>query len=64
MKVVCIDKGSYYLTVGKVYDVDSYDTPVFEYWIFNDMGVRHGVEEELFVELSEVRNDKLKELGI
>jgi len=37
---------------------------VFDYYIINDKGVRHGVEKELFIDIVKIRQDKLKELGI
>ena len=40
------------------------DKQVFEYYITNDKGVRHGVEEGLFIDIVKIRQDKLKELGI
>jgi len=73
MRLMCIDKGSYYLTKGKIYSGEiCTDTPsefrpgeqVFDYYIVNDRGVRHGVEKVLFVDISKIREDKLKELGI
>jgi hypothetical protein len=63
--VKCIDSGSYYLTVGKNYFVEKYDNNVFDYWIINDIGHKHGVEKELFIlNVKEMRNEKLKKLGI
>lgn len=73
MRLMCIDKGSYHLTKGKIYSGEiCNDTPsvfnpgkqVFDYYITNDKGVRHGVEKELFIDIVKIRQDKLKELGI
>jgi hypothetical protein len=73
MMLMCIDKGSYHLTKGKIYsgeickDAPSDFNPgkqVFGYYIINDKGVRHGVEKELFIDIVKIRQDKLKELGI
>ena len=73
MRLMCIDKGSYYLTKGKIYSGDiCNDCPsefnpgkqVFEYYVINDKGVRHGVEKGLFIDIVKIRQDKLKELGI
>ena len=69
----CISKGSYYLTEGKYYfaevcdDAPSeffQDKQVFDWYIINDKGVRHGVEKELFVEVDKLRELKLRTLGI
>ncbi len=73
MMLMCIDKGSYYLTKGNIYSGEiCNDTPsefnpgkqVFEYYITNDKGVLHGVEKGLFIDIVKIRQDKLKELGI
>lgn len=73
MLLKCIDKGSYHLTPGKYYPADlCLDSPseffpgkqVFDYYIVNDKGHRHGVESNLFIDVTELRNNKLKELGI
>jgi len=73
MRLMCIDKGSYHLTKGKIYSAEiCKDSPsefkpgkqVFDYYIINDKGVRHGVEKELFIDIVKIRQDKLKELGI
>jgi len=63
--VKCIDSGSYYLTVGKNYYAKKYDCVVFDYLIVNDIGIEHAVEKELFIiNVQEMRNEKLKKLGI
>ena len=73
MMLRCISKGSYHLTIGKHYfaevctDAPSEFFPgkqVFDWYIFNDKGVRHGVEKELFVEVDKLRELKLRTLGI
>ena len=73
MRLMCIDKGSYHLTKGKIYSAEvCTDSPselfpgkqVFDYYITNDKGHLHGVEKELFIDIVKIRQDKLKELGI
>lgn len=73
MRLMCIDKGSYHLTKGKIYSAEiCNDTPsefnpgkqVFDYYIIDDKGVGHGVEEGLFIDIVKIRQDKLKEIGI
>ncbi len=65
MKLMCIDKGSYYLTVNKIYYGEiCKDFNGFEYYIFNDENILHGVEPGLFVDITEIRKQKLKELDI
>lgn len=61
-KLVCINKGSYNLTVGKIYDALPYDG-LFDYVIVNDKNYTHGIENELFISLKEYRKLKLKELN-
>lgn len=62
MRVVCLDSGSYHLTVGKIYDVVYIDK--CGYIIINDIGYRHYIEENLFITLSELRLKKLNDIGI
>jgi hypothetical protein len=70
MIVKCIDSGSYHLTVGKNYYVKKYDWDFYALWtpdylIINDRGIEHAVEKELFIiNFQEMRNEKLKKLGI
>jgi len=73
MILKCIDKSGYHLTIGKNYLAEICNdspsdfftgTQVFDYYIINDLGVRHGIEKEPFVEISKLREGKLKELGI
>lgn len=73
MMLMCIDEGSYHLTKCKIYSAEiCKDCPselrsgkqVFDYYIYNDKGFRHGVEKELFIDIVEVRQDKLEELEI
>ena len=65
MKVVCLRKGGYYLTEGKIYDVSLYEeSPVFSYRIVNDIGHSHTVEGDIFQSLDELREQKLNDLGI
>ena len=64
MKVICIDKGSYFLTLDKIYDAEiiSDTSSVFWYQVINDIGICHGVEKELFRPLSDIREEKLNEI--
>ena len=73
MRLMCIDVGGYHLTKGKIYsgeiclDVPSEWHPgeqVFDYYIVNDIGIRHGIEKELFIDIVKIRDNKLKRLGI
>jgi hypothetical protein len=68
----CIDSGGYHLTPGKIYSATIFyitseffpDKTIFDYYITNDRGFLHGVESELFINVSELRDKKLNELGI
>ena len=72
MKVICIDRGSYHLTIGKVYEAEPInpilgiwrenEVILFTYWIINDKGLKHQVEEDLFIEMSIFRNDKIDQI--
>ena len=65
MKVVCLRSGGYHLTEGKIYDVTLYtESPLFSYYVVNDIGYSHAVEGDIFQSLDEVRDKKLNELGI
>jgi len=73
MKLMCIRRGGYHLTKGKIYNAEICDDSpsdffpgkqVFDYYIVNDKGVRHGVNKEIFIDIVKVRQDKLNELGI
>lgn len=73
MILKCIRQGGYHLTPGKNYQAEvCLDAPsdffpgkqVFDYYIINDLGHRHGVESNIFIDLDVVRESKLKELGI
>ena len=73
MILKCIRQGGYHLTPGKNYQAEvCLDAPsdffpgkqVFDYYIINDLGHRHGVESNIFIDLDLVRESKLKELGI
>jgi len=65
MKVVCLRSSGYHLTEGKIYDVTLYtESPLFSYYIANDQGYSHAVEGDIFQSLDEIREQKLKELGI
>lgn len=73
MILKCISNGGYYLTIDKIYEAEvCLDSPsevrpgeqVFDYYIINDKGIRHGVQASLFKNISEIRDMKLRELGI
>lgn len=73
MTLMCIREGGYHLTKGKIYNAEicddspSYFNPgkqVFDYYIVNDKGVKHGVNKEIFIDIVKAREDKLNELGI
>lgn len=61
MIVKCINKGDYHLTVGKVYYVEIYGG-YFDYSIINDRGYRHGVESNLFIDVSDHRENLINEI--
>ena len=70
---MCVNRVSYHLTKGKIYSADiCSDAPseyfpgkqVFDYYVINDRGFRHGVEKGLFVDIVKVREGKLNSLGI
>lgn len=65
---MCINSGPYHLTEGRIYSVEEntngHHKKLLEYYIINDKGYRHLVEEELFIDIVEVRESKLNELGI
>ena len=64
MKVVCI-RNKYehelLLTIGKVYDVRD-ERSELVYLIVNDEGVKHFYAQELFIYLTELRDEKLNNL--
>lgn len=64
MKVVCIDNDGYSLTIGKTYDV--IDVNDGKYKIRNDGGLIRifYYRSNLFKKLDDIRDFKLKELGI
>ena len=71
MKVICIDSGSYHLTVNKIYEVENYylngttqNSNGLDYYITNDIGYRHTVESTLFTAVPIIREQKLQQLGI
>ncbi len=62
MKVVCIkNKYELLLTLGKVYDVID-ERSVLGYLIVNDEGVTNFYAQELFIYLTELRDEKLNNL--
>lgn len=73
MLLKCINSRGYHLTVGKNYQAEiCSDAPsdffpgkqVFDYYIVNDKGVRHGIESNLFIRVDELRIKKLESLGV
>jgi hypothetical protein len=70
MILKCINTGGYHLTLNKVYNAELYNMfnfegkKVFDYYIINDIGIRHGVKSSLFMNISEHRYEILKQLGI
>ena len=63
MMLMCIGEGGYHITKGKIYNAEVC-LDFFDYYIVNDIGVRHGINKELFVDIVKAREDKLNELGI
>jgi hypothetical protein len=71
-RMMCIDKGSYHLTEGKIYDLvqlfkdidDLCPVQLFDYYVTNDKGYEHYIEGNLFIDLDVFREKKLNELGI
>ena len=58
-------KEAEHLTLNKIYEAEiCLDTKTFDYYIINDIGIRHGLKKSLFINISEMREEKLKELGI
>ena len=61
MKLKCINACEYHLTLNKIYEAEiCLDTKTFDYYITNDIGIRHGLEKSLFINISEMREEKLK----
>jgi hypothetical protein len=63
MKVLCIDDNKCSLTIGKWYDVGDKNLSTL-YDIVNDKGVDWAYPKFQFKTTDELREDKLKELGI
>ena len=70
MKVVCVNNGFVVtgtepvnLTIGVVYEVMSLDYDG-SYEIINDKGSRHYYNIKRFLSLEDMRDEKLKQLGI
>jgi hypothetical protein len=72
MRVVCINSDNYYLTLGKIYEIENITdwkyigsvtrygkTYLTNHWIVNDKGKRHTIETHLFKPLDELRLEKL-----
>ena len=69
MKMMCVKSGGYYLTPGKIYNLkllskEKYPESHFQYLVVNDNGYEHYAEESLFVDLSIIREKRLRALGI
>ena len=62
MTLMCINNGGYHLTKGKIYNAEVC-LDFFDYYIVNDIGVRHGINKE-FIDIVKSREDKLNELGL
>ncbi len=61
-KVKYIAENSCYYTIGKIYD--SFGNLDIFYEVTNDNGMRLCMRKELFENISEIRDEKLKQLGI
>lgn len=73
MILKCINTAGYHLTLNKLYNAElCTDCPsefnkgkqVFDYYITNDIGIRHGIESSIFIDISEHRDEIFKQLGI
>ena len=73
MMLKCLKHGGYWLTPGKTYDgeiyVDPYGTNTEKkyhwHWVItNDLGLRHAVEEQLFIPFDQWREEQIEKLGI
>lgn len=66
MKVIYIKDGGYWFTIGNTYFAQNGKTKAYKdyFLIKNDNGYEHHVEKELFVSLSDIRDKKLKSIGI
>lgn len=62
MVVKCINSGDYHLTVGKVYLVAISLKYTDKYVIDNDWGFRHFVEPNLFIDVSDHRENLINEI--
>jgi hypothetical protein len=69
MKVVCINNSRIgvlnnvnVLTVGEYYDVISHDND--SYLVIDDSGYKGWYDVERFIDLCDIREEKLKQLGI
>ena len=60
MKGKCKHKGGYHLTIGKIYDLEPIvNNLMFKWWVINDRGYKHKVEESLFILLRDININKL-----
>lgn len=67
--VICTEEGYNTLTKGKEYKVGNHciieqGSPEEQYIITNDVGYDEGYYSDIFKRKSEIRDNKLKELGI
>ncbi len=61
MKVICIkEESGYHLTKNRIYDVHPANSSMFDYVVINDKGIEHFVESDIFRNLDEVREEKIK----
>ena len=71
MMLKCLTDGEYWLTPGKIYDgeiyVDQYgtDTGKKYHWVItNNLGLKHAVEEYLFIPIEQWREEQVEKLRI
>lgn len=69
MRAMCVSGCGYYLTPGKIYDLKPLDRStregeLFDFRVVNDRGCEHLVEASPFVDLSVIREKRLRALGI
>ncbi len=65
MIAICINENSYHITVGKIYDLEvAQHSGIFDWWVLNDRGHRHLIEDCVFISLEEFRNLKIDSILI
>ena len=62
LKVICTRKNSFYFTIGKEYYARIHDDEY--YTVENDKGFVGYFHRKFFSTIEEIRDDKLKQLGI